>query len=547
MYGAARPIVLRLCGASLAWACLHYLGATPAAAVDALLLLPLASRSLLLVLCPWIVAATLWPLLVFSTIPTWLWGTVLAALVLSLSLRRRLVVFQTAPQPLHPLWQSLRSVWVWGVGAWALYLAVSAMFRPTEPVDVLARAITFATLWWALRAAARAKGKADKAGLLLGITSIAGCAIFLEVTVRLLLPMPPIAPELYQADKESLYTLRPGIETTLHLRAPDKAEAPEIPVHTNSLGFRGEEVPLQKQPGEVRVLCLGDSYTFGWGVIEEHAYPAHLQAALQAGLPGRTVRVINAGTGGYGPWQARILLNRHGWNLQPDLVVLQTFVANDIADTLLRDDILLESYEPNWVDFISACREANTLGYKCNRWLREVSSLYLFLEVNLLGPWALLDACRNFRLSPLQPRFSRPQSLGHEWAAEPDLLEWSPSLELGWDRYKQDITAIASDCRTKGLPLLAFNIPWPAAASRFDSRVPPKRRALYGRDKASQLCEAFLETVADERLPALELFRSQPEPEGIIFPDDGHLTNTGNAYLAEALARLALPMLPGQP
>ncbi|MDP6932848.1 MAG: hypothetical protein QGG40_08015 [Myxococcota bacterium] len=57
-------------------------------------------------------------------------------------------------------------------------------------------------------------------------------------------------------------------------------------VSTNSLGLRGPEVQVPA-PG-FRIVCLGDSVTFGWGVEFEETYPARLAADLG-------VEVINAG------------------------------------------------------------------------------------------------------------------------------------------------------------------------------------------------------------------------------------------------------------
>lgn len=49
------------------------------------------------------------------------------------------------------------------------------------------------------------------------------------------------------------------------------------------------------RPGAlVRVLCVGDSHTFGAGVDVYESYPAQLQALLDADSPGR-FSVINLG------------------------------------------------------------------------------------------------------------------------------------------------------------------------------------------------------------------------------------------------------------
>ena len=52
-------------------------------------------------------------------------------------------------------------------------------------------------------------------------------------------------------------------------------------VRINSQGFRGGEFPLTKRPGSVRVLCIGDSYTFGPYVEDDQTFPARLERSLK--------------------------------------------------------------------------------------------------------------------------------------------------------------------------------------------------------------------------------------------------------------------------
>ncbi|MCC6159093.1 MAG: hypothetical protein IT350_13680 [Deltaproteobacteria bacterium] len=73
-----------------------------------------------------------------------------------------------------------------------------------------------------------------------------------------------------------------------------------------------------KAPGEVRVLCVGDSVTFGnsW----DDSWPGHLQVLLDADAPGRYV-VLNGATPGHNPVQVKRLLQGRWMALEPDIVV----------------------------------------------------------------------------------------------------------------------------------------------------------------------------------------------------------------------------------
>lgn len=62
----------------------------------------------------------------------------------------------------------------------------------------------------------------------------------------------------------------------------------------NALSFRGPDPPA-RQPGVVRVAFLGDSFTLGWGVREEDAYPRRVEAALRGDPP---ATIVNCGRAG---------------------------------------------------------------------------------------------------------------------------------------------------------------------------------------------------------------------------------------------------------
>lgn len=67
----------------------------------------------------------------------------------------------------------------------------------------------------------------------------------------------------------------------------------------DSYGLRGGPVPPSAlQEGNPTVLCLGDSVTYGYGVDDDHTYPADLQKDLDQASPGRYA-VLNAGVDAY--------------------------------------------------------------------------------------------------------------------------------------------------------------------------------------------------------------------------------------------------------
>lgn len=100
------------------------------------------------------------------------------------------------------------------------------------------------------------------------------------------------------------------------------------PNRHNALGFRGEEIPREKAPGEIRIACLGGSTTYG-AFVDDYtgSYPYLLEKKLRA--EGHNVRVINAGLHGYASLQSLINLQSRVLDLQPDLLVYYESV-NDL-------------------------------------------------------------------------------------------------------------------------------------------------------------------------------------------------------------------------
>lgn len=77
-----------------------------------------------------------------------------------------------------------------------------------------------------------------------------------------------------------------------------------------------------KLPGEIRVVSIGDSFTFGVGAAAESSYPAALEHRLQDKLKGHKVRCINLGVPGSNAREAMSVLRANGSSYQPDLILL---------------------------------------------------------------------------------------------------------------------------------------------------------------------------------------------------------------------------------
>ena len=152
------------------------------------------------------------------------------------------------------------------------------------------------------------------------------CLALIELALTWVVP-PPLRylyPQpLYDVDERLGWVMKPH----QHTFTIDK------PVTTNSLGFRSPEIPSRKGPGVLRVLCLGDSQTFGNGVAQDGTFAARLQARMAAREGAPQIEVINTGVQGWDPVQEVDLLERVTPLLQPDVVIL-AMNLNDMGDAV---------------------------------------------------------------------------------------------------------------------------------------------------------------------------------------------------------------------
>jgi lysophospholipase L1-like esterase len=155
---------------------------------------------------------------------------------------------------------------------------------------------------------------------------------------------------IFEGDPLLLWRLKPNL---------DHAVWDFTVLSTNSDHLRSEQSSRQlqsKQPGTIRIVCLGDSVTFGFRVPvvwpdkpteydpEWLPYPMLLEKQLRAANPGRSIEVITMAVPGYTSHQGLAWLRRDIDNLKPDLMTV-SFGWNDAS---LSDVPDREAIKTNW-------------------------------------------------------------------------------------------------------------------------------------------------------------------------------------------------------
>ncbi len=111
--------------------------------------------------------------------------------------------------------------------------------------------------------------------------------------------------------------------------------------NTNALGIR-ERDTFYTDSTAVRILCLGDSYTEGFGAPYDSSYPRVMERSLNA--RGFHSQVYNAGIAGSDPFYAYMLLKEKLLLAHPKYVLI-TFNGSDLTDFIYRGG--MERFKPD--------------------------------------------------------------------------------------------------------------------------------------------------------------------------------------------------------
>ena len=318
-------------------------------------------------------------------------------------------------------------------------------------------------------------------GLLLGLAGAEGiCRLFSLATP------PPLVFRNYIADPHLPFRLKPF--------SKDSGRTAEFAYdyRQNSLGFRDVEHDQAKPNGSVRVLGLGDSFTYGIGATFEETYLSDLEAILnQRTGTHRRVEVIKAGIPRYFPEAERILLEHDGVKFHPDLVLVGV-LPNDVADTYLG----LEAVTTDSWGFLET-REARQLG-KVGRAIYRHSQLGRLL-------------LRIYVSRRSQPHYG-------------DMFRDGGFHEKDWVKMETEFGRMATLADSIGAKLILIHIPQRGPWTE-EHRYLPRRLSAWAEKQGVH----FLDV-----LPAMI---HQTAPEGLYYPNDGHCTPAGYAVIADTLSR----------
>jgi lysophospholipase L1-like esterase len=287
------------------------------------------------------------------------------------------------------------------------------------------------------------------------------------------------------------------------------------PIRVNTLGLRGEDFAILKPTGTFRVICMGESSTFGFFDRDEFTYPSLTQQIFQqgGGLSGNRVEVINAGIPHANSDHILAMERGELLDYKPDVLTLYAGF-NDAV--LMMDETTLQT---------------------TMRWLHGHFATYVALKrlVTAMGGPMLYSRWSGY-LSDVGPA-----SVGRQ-------------VELHVARYEKNVRDMVALARERGARFVFIKQPivmqYHDAASHWQTTTYAARAASAraeveaGRrisaDQATELVHFALMGVLDRLAKELDI----PVVDNIVIMDAHseyyasyvHITEDGNRALAAAIA-----------
>jgi lysophospholipase L1-like esterase len=172
-------------------------------------------------------------------------------------------------------------------------------------------------------------------------------------------------PKYYKKDAELFWRIRPNqtIKGEFFVDGIYKI---------NSKGYREREFSAEKDPDLTRIICVGNSCTFGWKVNLEQTYPKILEKLLNQNLPQPKFEVIDAGMTGYSTFQGVRFLKREILGFHPDIIIF-SYGWNDMCPSEREDKD--QKFPPQWIlnldDFLSGSRFYSFLKFEIMNLLKS--------------------------------------------------------------------------------------------------------------------------------------------------------------------------------
>jgi len=331
----------------------------------------------------------------------------------------------------------------------------------------------------------------------------------------------------------------------------------EYDVYVNNFGFRDIYGRKKLPYAPVRIMAIGDSFTYGWGVKIEDSWPKVLEKILNE--QGLDVEVDDLGKPGAGPEEYAEIAEKAIPVLKPNLVIVGMLQGDDLAQASSKaePEKAQKSFRQKLAGMLRAIYPYSSSAISCKfskiipsedihrAWKAQAVQTYRNFSSEQKARFNLLDeeVKRLFVSGELNPAVIYIAITNPDYYLELENLE-SPKarekieemanclvrIKSVAEHYQADVMVVSIPHRVYVGSESDFNTP-----HRFGFNLDPQMLNSDAMDRAIQ--EACQKAGLEFRGFTPE-FRSAAKTQNLFFQLDGHLNQSGHQLLGKMLAEL---------
>ena len=301
----------------------------------------------------------------------------------------------------------------------------------------------------------------------------------------------------------------------------------------NSKGLRTPEYQVNKSPNSIRIITIGDSFTFSSNLPYPYHFTVILEDKLESWLR-NDVEIINLGIPSVGPQYEQKMLEIEGMRLNPDLVIWAFFVGNDFTDETPLGKEKEISISQNILTKCYFCRLIRN-GYILYSYIRTPGARKIN-KTRESTSGTYIGSPNDY--DPNKPTFEKGKFIKIQSVRmgiyEKETFPWDQ-----WKSIQQTLIEVRDTCRYYKIPLLVVIIPDEnqVNSNLLEEVVKELRKTMddFQMGYPQKLLTDFFERYEIDYLDLLPVFKKMGDEKSLYTMQDTHWNIDGNLLAAETI------------
>ena len=309
----------------------------------------------------------------------------------------------------------------------------------------------------------------------------------------------------------------------------------DVEFKVNNLGFRGEDIAVQKPSGTYRVILVGDSFIEGESVAESKtaAYLTGKEITLETG---HKTEVVNMGVMSYAPAVYYRMIKDKGLPLNPDLVIVNVDMSDFQNDYAYAKDMDVDGNFQN-ILFQQQMGQPHiaipAVNSKIKFWLRSNSVFYAEVADRIK------QLVRKIKKLPEPTVF-----LANDLNSDPHYItrsEENAANPQAWKEISANLIKIRDLLKQKKIPLIVTTYPYGHQAGEDEWGKGRIRNGFEaGKLYPTTAADLLVELGNKNGIKVINFvpdFKEAANKEAgfLYYPQDGHFTEKGHRVMADKL------------